>query len=54
MIANLLKASVLSQKLSPESDAPSSSWDLNQQPVIGIVAQGMDSTLAADPRFEGY
>lgn len=46
MIANLLKASIL-------SDAPRS-WDKNQQPVIGIVAQGMDSDLVNDPRFEGY
>jgi len=46
MIANLLKASIV-------SDAPRS-WDKNQQPVIGIVAQGMDSDLVNDPRFDGY
>ena len=54
MIANLLKASALSQKLTPETDRHVASWDINTQPVIGIVAQGLDPPLTTDPRFEGY
>jgi len=32
----------------------SPNYDLNEQPVIGIVSQGIDSDFANDPRFEGY
>ena len=28
--------------------------DLNEQPVIGIVSQGLDSDFNNDPRFDGY
>lgn len=30
------------------------SWDLNEQPVIGVVSQPIDDSFPDDPRFEGY
>jgi hypothetical protein len=54
MISNLLRASAFANKLKSESGRLRSAWDINEQPVIGIVSQPLDNSLINDPRFEGY
>jgi gamma-glutamyl hydrolase len=50
VFATALLNSVLARQLKNSSP----NFDLNEQPVIGIVSQGIDSDFVNDPRFVGY
>ena len=50
VFASALLSAVSAERLQQSA----SDYDLNEQPVIGIVAQGIDSDFSGDPRFDGY
>ena len=48
MLPSLIRAAVVA-----DVPAASSPFDVNQQPVIGIVSQTLPNSLIKDPRFAG-
>lgn len=54
LLGNLLKANTLAQSITKDLASLRSGWDVNEQPVIGIVSQPLDSSFVNDPRFVGY
>lgn len=52
-LAALITSAALAAQFPHVYNASTPEYDLNLQPIIGIVSQSLDSDFVNDPRFEG-
>lgn len=52
-LAALITSAAFAAQLPHVYNASTPEYDLNLQPIIGIVSQSLDSDFVNDPRFEG-
>ena len=52
-LAALISSFAFAAQLPQIYNASTADYDLNPQPIIGIVSQPLDSSFVNDPRFEG-